>query len=79
MSDNKLNAGFAAATTEAIEGQLTGKKFWQSKTFWANIVMGGAIVLQTQTGFVMGPELQSLAIIGVNMLLRKITKEPIIW
>ncbi len=73
------NTAIAAAMSEAIEGQLTGKKFWQSKTFWANIVLGGAVIVQTQTGFVIGPELQSLIIVGINLVLRKITKDAVIW
>lgn len=76
---NKVNEGLVSATTEAIQGQLTGKKWWESKTFWANIVMGGAVIIQTQTGFLLGPDMQALAIVGINMLLRKITNQPIEW
>ena len=56
-----------------------GKKVWQSKTFWANMVMAGALVLQSYTGFVIGPELQALAVTAINLFLRKITREPVVW
>lgn len=67
------------AVNEAVTGQITGKKWYESKTFWANVVMAGAVAVQTKYGFMIGPEMQSLIIIGVNMVLRKIDKDPIVW
>ena len=67
------------ALNEAVSSQLTGKKWYESKTFWANLVMAGAVAIQSKYGFVVGPELQALFITGVNMLLRKITKQPVVW
>jgi hypothetical protein len=34
---------------------------------------------QSKYGFVVGPELQALVITGVNLILRKLSKEAIIW
>lgn len=75
MKNENLNA----AVSEAVIGQMTGKKWYESKTFWANLVMAGAVAIQSKYGFVVGPELQALFITGVNMLLRKITKQPVVW
>ena len=77
MSTQKEAVGSVVA--EVIESQLTGKKWWESKTLWANAVMAAALLLQSQTGFVIGPELQAYAVIGINMVLRKITKQPVVW
>lgn len=77
MSDAKDNV--AAAIGEAMTGQLTGKKWYESKTFWANVVMAGALAVQSKYGFVVGPEIQGFLIAGINVLLRKITKQPIVW
>ena len=38
-----------------------GKKIWLSKTFWVNLVAILALVIQSQTGFVVGPEKQMAA------------------
>lgn len=67
------------AVTEAVKDGVVGKKFYLSKTFWVNVVMAGAIVVQANTGFLIGPEIQALIISAVNLYLRKITKEPIVW
>lgn len=81
MADVKTEASTPtnAALVEVIEGQITGKKWWLSKTFWTNVIMSGAVALQMKYGFIIGPELQSFAIMGVNLALRKLTKEPIVW
>ena len=74
-----MDKNLQAAVNEAVAGQITGKKWYQSKTFWTNLVMAGAVALQTKYGFMIGPEMQSLIIIGVNMVLRKVTKDPVVW
>lgn len=69
----------AAAIGEAMTGQMTGKKWYVSKTFWANVVMAAALTVQSKYGFVVGPEIQGFLIAGINVLLRKLTKQPIVW
>ena len=77
MSDVKDSV--AAAVGEAMTGQMTGKKWYESKTFWANVVMAVALTVQSKYGFVVGPEIQGFLIAGINVLLRKLTKQPIVW
>ena len=69
----------AAAIGEAMTSQMTGKKWYESKTFWANVVMAVALTVQSKYGFVVGPEIQGVLIAGINVLLRKLTKQPIVW
>ena len=58
---------------------MEGKKIWESKTFWVNLIALVAIVVQTYTGFVVTPERQ-VEILGViNIILRLVTKKPIEW
>ena len=51
------------------------KKFWQSKTFWVNVLATVGIVVQSQTGFVVDPSIQAIGLAVVNTGLRLITKE----
>jgi hypothetical protein len=77
MSD--LNASISAATSEVLVSQMTGKKFYLSKTFWVNVLCAAALGLQMRYGFVIGPELQALALTAINLGLRKITNQPVTW
>ena len=73
------NQKISEAITEAVEGEITGKKWYYSKTFWANILAGLAVIAQTSYGFVIPVEYQMLALSFVNMGLRKITKGEVTW
>lgn len=53
------------------------KKFWQSKTFWVNVLSALGIIVQSQTGFIIDPSIQALGLTVVNGILRAITKEPL--
>ena len=77
MSD--VNSAIAAAASEALVSQVTGKKFYLSKTFWVNVVCAAALGLQMKYGFVIGAELQALALTAINLGLRKITNQPVTW
>jgi len=68
-----------SAVTSALQAELEGKKFWVSKTFWANILAAAALGLQFKWGFIVGPEYQALALTFINLALRKITRQPIVW
>lgn len=57
----------------------TGKKWYTSKTLWVNVVSFLAILVQMKLGFVIDPSSQALALTLLNGLLRKITKEAIVW
>jgi hypothetical protein len=78
LNEQKTQA-VQAAFNEAIASQVTGKSFWKSKTFWANIVAAGAVLVQMRYGFVIGLEYQAIVLSGVNMVLRAITHEPVSW
>ncbi len=51
------------------------KKFYQSKTFWVNILSAVGLVVQTQTGFIIDLSIQAIGLTVVNTGLRLITKE----
>ena len=74
-----VNSAIAAAASEALVSQVTGKKFYLSKTFWVNVVCAAALGLQMRYGFVIGAELQALALTTINLGLRKITNQPVTW
>jgi hypothetical protein len=57
----------------------SGKSFWQSKTFWLNVIGIGAMLVQSSTGFIIDPEYQASILAVINLVLRGITKEPIDW
>lgn len=74
-----VNENVSAAVADVVASQITGKKWYWSKTFWINAVMAAALSIQMKYGFVIGPELQAYIISGVNLVLRKLTKEAIVW
>ena len=70
----------SAVVSEVVVAQVTGaKKWYESRTIWVNVIMAAAYAVQAKYGFIVGPELQTLAITGVNLWLRKITKDEIVW
>jgi hypothetical protein len=73
------NENMHKAVAEAIEGELLGKKWYYSKTFWTNVVVGAAVIVQASYGFIFPVEYQMLALSFINMGLRKITNEPVVW
>lgn len=55
------------------------KIWYASKTIWLNLLSLVAILVQTQTGFVISAEME-VAILGIiNLILRIVTKEEIVW
>ena len=57
------------------------KHFLKSKTFWANLLIGGAIIAEGVIGeeVVIPLEVQAAILAVVNLMLRKVTKEPVSW
>lgn len=57
------------------------KKFWQSKTFWTNLLLGGALIAGGVTGqpVEIPLEIQVGVLAGINLLLRWVTREPVSW
>jgi len=56
---------------------MDSKPFWQSKTFWVNIMAAVGMVVQSQTTYVLDPEMQAGIIVAINIILRFITKEGV--
>ena len=82
QTSDKINQAImtaAAALATDSMGSVPGKPWYTSKTLWVNGITAVAIGLQMRYGYVASPDVQLLALAGVNMLLRKLTGEPIVW
>jgi hypothetical protein len=66
-----------ATATDAINTQLSGKPFYQSKTLWTNLIAIVGIGLQAKYGFIISADMQALALSVINLCLRAITKDPV--
>jgi len=55
------------------------KKWYKSKTFWVNLIAIGSIIIRAEFGLVLLPEGEVALLAIINLLLRKITKEEIMW
>lgn len=58
-----------------------GKKWYKSKTVWINVIALAGVIYEASTGnaLPLTPELQGSILAGLNLILRLITKEQIIW
>jgi len=59
------------------EMRHSGKPFYLSKTLWVNIIACATIMIQARYGFIVSPELQGVALVIINIILRAITKEEL--
>lgn len=57
---------------------MAGKDWYKSKVFWVNALALIALVIQSQSGFVVSPEEQMSIIVVINMGLRAVTGEGLI-
>lgn len=55
------------------------KTWYASKTLWLNLIAVIALIVQTQTGFVVNPETQAGLLAVINLVLRAITGVPLAW
>jgi hypothetical protein len=56
------------------------KKWYVSKTLWANLIAAVVLIGQgVNQNFVIAPEYQAMILTGINFLLRLITKENVTW
>jgi len=55
------------------------KQYLTSKTLWVNLVLLLATFAQGQFGFIIDPETQISLLVVINMLLRVITGEELVW
>jgi len=72
-----INSAITAAATDAILSDAVGKKWYASKTFWVNVISAATLLAQIRYGFIIDPATQALILTGVNIVLRKITKESV--
>jgi len=68
-----------AAGQDVLNNEIAGKKWYASKTVWANLVAIITIIAQSKFGYAMPVEYQALALSGINLALRKITNSEITW
>ncbi len=55
------------------------KLWYSSKTIWVNgLALIGAI-LQAKFGWIIPAEFYTYGLLALNLILRKVTKQPIIW
>lgn len=55
------------------------KKWYASRTLWANALHIVATVIRAKYGYVMSPEIEVALLAMGNAALRAITKEEIVW
>ena len=54
------------------------KKWYLSRMLWANAIAGVAFFVQAQFGYVVDPVMQGYILAGINIILRFVTKDPIV-
>jgi len=55
------------------------KKWYKSKTFWVNLIAIGAIIARSEFDLVLTIEGEIALLAIINLILRKLTKEEIVW
>ena len=55
------------------------KLIYESKTFWANIISIIGIVAGAKFGFNITPEMAVSILAVINIILRAVTNEEIVW
>ena len=75
----EANEPMSKAVAEAMLDQAIGKKWYVSKTFWTNVLAAAIMAAQVKYGFIVPAEYQMFGLSAINLVLRKITKEPVIW
>ena len=79
MSNLRTTPEAQAALVGVADAVIAGKKWYLSKTVWANGVAFLGVLVQTKYGYVIDPGSQALILALANQWLRKISSEPIIW
>lgn len=55
------------------------KTWWKSKTLWINAIAIGSIIIRAEYGLVLTVENEIIILAVINWVLRKVTKEDIVW
>jgi hypothetical protein len=58
---------------------MEAKKWYTSKTIWANVLAVITSVVASKTGYAIPAEYQAMILTVMNVALRKITKSEISW
>ena len=58
---------------------VVAKRILKSKTIWVNLLAFIAFWVQKEYGFVISEDLQMQVLTLINIALRFVTKEPIVW
>lgn len=53
------------------------KQWYRSRTIWVNLISIVAILIQTKTGYFIGPDIQSGVLGAINLVLRIYTHKEI--
>jgi hypothetical protein len=79
MAETTIKTAVTTAATDALLNDAIGKKWYASRTFWVNIIAALALLAQIRYGFIIDSDTQALVLTFVNLILRKITKDPIVF
>ncbi len=55
------------------------KQFYESKTLWVNAIALVAILVQGFTGFIIDPEAQAAILVVINLVLRAVTGDEVLF
>jgi hypothetical protein len=55
------------------------KRLIESKTFWVNALAFLAFGIQSKFGYVIDESVQAQILTAINVVLRMITKDPVVW
>jgi hypothetical protein len=55
------------------------KKWYKSKMLWVNAIAIAGIIIRSEMGYTFTPEIELMILGAINMILRVITKEEIVW
>ena len=55
------------------------KSFWKSKTLWTNVIAMFGLILADRYGVTLSAESVGGILALINIILRIVTKEPIVW
>lgn len=77
---NSIGGKILETANAAVTNEMAGKKWYTSKMVWVNIITLVAAGSQAIFGVAFPPaEYQMLVLGGVNLVLRGVTHEKIIW
>ena len=55
------------------------KIWYKSKQFWVNVIAIAAIIVRSEYGLTLTPMSEVAILAAINLVLRIVTKEPIVW